>query len=307
MKYEKNMSINHPVDIPDQSDTDRLIEQVLDEDIGIGDITTEAIVGYESHTDGIWVAKDSGVIAGLEIARRVFLKLDPEFYWLPQVEDGEWVEEGTILAKIFGQSRALLTAERVALNFVQRMSGIATKTRQFVKQVEGFSVSILDTRKTVPGIRVLDKYAVAAGGGQNHRMGLFDLAMIKDNHIRAAGGIGHAVKKVRDYAPEIRIEVETTTLGQVKAAVNAEADIIMLDNMNVEMMLKAVQIIGSSAYTEASGNISLENVRKVAMTGVNSISVGALTHSVQAFDISQIIKSETDSKLKKTNEESTDG
>lgn len=206
------------------------------------------------------------------------------------MKDGSEVGRGDEIVKMKGTCRAILTAERIALNIAQRMSGIATETSRYVQAIKDFPAKILDTRKTVPGMRKLDKYAVVVGGGTNHRMGLFDLAMIKDNHIVAAGGIKGAVQNVRERHPEIRIEVETTTLKQVKEALSAGADIIMLDNMDIGAMQEAVSLIDNKAETEASGNITLENVREVAQTGVNYISVGALTHSVKAFDISQQIQ-----------------
>lgn len=264
-----------------------LIDCAFKEDIGSGDVTTNAIIDEHAQAEATWTAKDKGVIAGMNVARQVFERLDPDLQWMPGVEDGEYISTGTEIVAIRGRVRAILTAERIALNIIQRMSGIATKTRQFAEAIKGLDTYILDTRKTVPGLRLLDKYAVKAGGGQNHRMGLYDLAMIKDNHIVAAGSINQAVRKVRNQHPELKIEVETTNYQQVEEALSAQADIIMLDNMNPRLMRKAVEMIGDRAKTEASGNITLQSVREVAETGVDYISVGALTHSVKAFDISQ--------------------
>ncbi|SMO66037.1 carboxylating nicotinate-nucleotide diphosphorylase [Fodinibius sediminis] len=268
----------------------RLIDQAFQEDIGNGDVTTDAIVDEYAQAEACWKAKDEGIVAGLEIARQVFERLDPQLEWKPETKEGQRVSAGSILTVMQGATRALLTAERIALNIVQRMSGIATRTRQYVAAVGELDTVILDTRKTAPGLRLLDKYAVKTGGGQNHRMGLYDLAMIKDNHIIAAGGIAEAVEKVRRYAPGLDVEVETTTLRQVEEALGAEADIIMLDNMSNKLMQKAVKKINGRAKTEASGNITLHTVREVAETGVDYVSVGALTHSVEAFDISQTLQ-----------------
>ncbi|SHF59187.1 nicotinate-nucleotide pyrophosphorylase [carboxylating] [Fodinibius roseus] len=265
----------------------RLIDQAFEEDIGRGDVTTEAIIDEQAQAEATWTARGQGTIAGVTIARQVFIRLDPDIQWSPRVEEGEEVSPDSDILAMRGRVRALLTAERIALNMVQRMSGIATKTRQFVEAVKEFDAQILDTRKTVPGLRLLDKYAVKAGGGQNHRLGLYDMAMIKDNHIIAAGTIEQAVQKVRNRHPELKIEVETTTIRQVEEALSARADIIMLDNMSAAAMRKAVELIKDQAKTEASGNITLERVREIAETGVDYISVGALTHSVDAFDISQ--------------------
>ncbi|TYP91679.1 nicotinate-nucleotide pyrophosphorylase [carboxylating] [Fodinibius salinus] len=271
----------------DEQALETLIARAFEEDIRSGDVTTDSIVNPQKQAKAVWQSKDEGIVAGLPVARMVFQKLDSNLEWYPVVEDSSLIKPGADIVKIQGQARAVLTAERIALNLVQRISGIATITRKYVEAVKEYDTQILDTRKTVPGLRTLDKYAVAAGGGGNHRMGLFDLAMIKDNHIVAAGDIAKAVKNVRTNNPEIRIEVETKTLNQVKEALDAGADIIMLDNMNIDQMSEAVHLVGDSAETEASGGITLETVAKVAATGVDFISVGALTHSVAAFDISQ--------------------
>ena len=225
----------------------------------------------------------------MDAAKFVFQKLDENIEWNSIFKNGDPIENGDIMVEFQGNCRAILTAERTALNIAQRMSGIATKTAELIQALDGYSTKILDTRKTVPGLRSLDKRAVKAGGGTNHRMGLYDLAMIKDNHIQVAGSITKAVDLVRSANPEIKIEVETTNIDQVEEALDAGADIIMLDNMSLDQMHEAVQKIRDRAETEASGNITHKNIREVAETGVNFISVGALTHSVKAFDISQRI------------------
>lgn len=267
-----------------------LIERAFEEDVQSGDVTTNAIVEESSKAEAVWTSKEEGIIAGLDIARKVFEKLDSHLEWMPQIKDGDKVEAGTELVIIKGSCRAILTAERIALNIAQRMSGIATITSKYVDAIGDLPTKVLDTRKTVPGLRLLDKHAVASGGGTNHRMGLFDLAMIKDNHIVASGGIEQAVLKVRNEYPDLQVEVETTTLDQVQEALSAGADIIMLDNMSTKQMREAVSLIKDRAKSEASGNITLDTVREVAETGVDYISVGALTHSVQAFDISQELR-----------------
>jgi len=276
-------------DVSDREWLDDLIDVALAEDIGSGDVTTEAIIDDGVQATAVWVAKQDGIMAGLDVAKFVFQKLDEDIEWNSFFKDGDPVNKGDLLVEMKGNCRAVLTAERTALNIVQRMAGIATKTNQYVRELRGFSTKILDTRKTPPGLRCLDKLAVKAGGGTNHRMGLYDLAMIKDNHILSAGSISKAVERVRSQHPEVKIEVETTTLKQVEDALNAGADIIMLDNMKVDEMRNAVELIGGRAETEASGNITIADICEVAKTGVNFISVGSLTHSVQSFDISQRI------------------
>jgi nicotinate-nucleotide pyrophosphorylase (carboxylating) len=275
--------------ITEKSVINELIENAFKEDIGPGDVTTNAIVSEDIRAKAIWLAKESGVIAGLQLAEKVFQKLDPQINWTSRLSDGDQVQEGDIITELEGSCRAILTGERIALNFIQRMSGIASLTRKFVDAIKDYPTEMLDTRKTIPGLRYLDKYAVSAGGGTNHRMGLYDMAMIKDNHIVAAGSITKAVEMVRKNS-SIKIEVETTNLDQVREAMTEDVDIIMLDNMSSEQMRKAITIIDGRAKTEASGNITLETVREVASTGVDYISAGVLTHSVKAFDISQQIK-----------------
>lgn len=266
---------------------DELIQRALEEDIGDGDVTTQAIVDAGKSAKAVWIAKQSGIIAGLNIAKRVFEHLDKNILWKSKLHDGDSITAGVVIAEIEGSCRTILTGERVALNFAQRMSGIATKTAEMNRILDGYPTKILDTRKTVPGLRLLDKAAVKAGGGTNHRMGLYDMAMIKDNHIHAAGSITVAIENVRSHNPGLKIEVETTSLAEVEEAVEAGAHIIMLDNMDIETMRKAVLLIGNRAKTEASGNITADRIIEVAETGVDYISIGALTHSAAAFDISQ--------------------
>ena len=268
-----------------------IIEAGLKEDVNTGDLTTDLLIAADTKTTAIMVAKADGIIAGLPVAEQIFRKLDPDIEFKTEVNDGDYVVKGDLICTINGAYRALLTGERLALNFLQRMSGIATETAKYVKAVKGYKTEILDTRKTVPGLRLLDKYAVKAGGGTNHRIGLYDMVMIKDNHISVAGGITNAVKAIRPNIPSnIKIEVETTNMDEVQEALNAGADIIMLDNMDNTIMTAAVKLIDSRAKVEASGNMNLQRVREVAATGVDYISIGALTHSVVALDISQKIK-----------------
>jgi len=265
-----------------------LIELALREDVGDGDITTDNIIPAESRRKAKMVAKADGVVAGLPIAEMVFRSLDPNFVWDVKTPEGTRVKKGDVMVEFEGTYRALLTGERTALNFLQRLSGIATMSAKYADAVKDFKTVILDTRKTLPGFRMLDKYAVKTGGASNHRIGLHDMAMIKDNHIEVAGGITKAVEAVRSkIKPEILIEVETTTLAQVQEALDAKADIIMLDNMDTATMKKGVELIAGRAKVEASGNMTLERLREVAATGVDYISIGALTHSVSALDISQ--------------------
>ncbi len=268
-----------------------LIDLALKDDVGEGDITTDNIVPSELRRKAKMVAKTDGVVAGLPVAEMVFKKLDHDLIWNEITPDGSKVKKGDVLVEFEGTYRALLTGERTALNFLQRLSGIATMSAIYADAVKDFQTVILDTRKTLPGFNKLDKYAVKTGGASNHRLGLHDMAMIKDNHIEVAGGITAAVKAVRSSVEHgIKIEVETTTLEQVQEAIDAKADVIMLDNMDLETMRKGVQLIAGRAKVEASGNITLERLRDVAATGVDYISIGALTHSVSAMDISQRIE-----------------
>ena len=258
----------------------------LDEDIGSGDATTNSIVPADATLNAQIVAKQDGIVAGLDIAQAVFLLLDNRVSFRAHTPEGATVTKGSILADLFGPARALLTGERTALNFLGRMSGIATLTRQFVDAVAGTRAKILDTRKTAPGLRFIDKLAVERGGGQNHRTGLFDLILIKDNHIDFAGSLAQAVQRARQAGTQLEIEVEARTLEDVKELLDLGVDRILLDNMPVEMMREAVALNNGRARLEASGNVTLETVRAIAQTGVDYISAGALTHSPKVFDVS---------------------
>lgn len=272
---------------------ERLLDLAIEEDIATGDISTEAIIPVHSQAVAEMKAKADGVISGLKIIKRVYERFEKDIRWEPLVEDGTAVKKGDIILRIGCSYRTLLLGERLSLNILQRMSGIATATAAFVKELEGTHTQLLDTRKTAPGMRVLDKMAVHDGGGMNHRMGLYDMIMLKDNHIKIAGGIPNAVKAVRKNLPlSVKLEVETTNLEEVRQAVDCGADIIMLDNMGNEAMAEAVKMIAGRAKTEASGNMDIPRLKSVAATGVDYISVGALTHSVKAMDISMNIVQE---------------
>ena len=262
------------------------IKRALEEDIGSGDVTTDTIVPADATLRGRIIAKQDGVVAGLEIAKQVMLALNDRINFTTNVAEGSKVTKGAVLADLDGPARALLTGERTALNFLGRMSGIATLTRKFVDEVSCTRTVILDTRKTAPGLRITDKLAVQLGGGQNHRTGLFDMVLIKDNHIDFAGSITAAVERVRASGTKLLIEVETRTLDHVREALALGVERILLDNMSVEMMREAVAICAGKARLEASGNVTLDNVLEVAGTGVDYISVGALTHSPKVFDVS---------------------
>ncbi|HLX11884.1 MAG TPA: carboxylating nicotinate-nucleotide diphosphorylase [Bacteroidota bacterium] len=269
----------------------RIIEEALMEDLGLGDVTTDAIIDESEQGSGTLMAKSAGVVAGLEIAALVFHTVDSHLEFSPLAADGDAISAGKTLATVSGSLASILKAERTALNILQRMSGIATLTHAYVRAVSGTKATIIDTRKTAPGLRALDKLAVTMGGGTNHRFGLDDMVLIKDNHIAAAGSIGKAIQKCIVYLDahglDLKIEVETTTLKQVREALQyPRVNRIMLDNSSVEAMREAVAAIAGKVETEASGNVTLETVRRVAETGVDLISVGALTHSVKALDIS---------------------
>ena len=262
------------------------IQRAFEEDIGTGDVTTNTIVPENATLRGRIVAKQDGVVAGLDIAKEVMFALSENVTFVAHVKDGSSVTRGTVLADIHGSARALLTGERTALNFLGRMSGIATLTRKFVDALATTKAVILDTRKTAPGLRATDKLAVQLGGGQNHRTGLFDMVLIKDNHIDFAGSITAAVERVRTSGTKLEIEVETRSLEHVREALALGVERILLDNMSLEMMREAVKICGDKSKLEASGNVTLANVLEVAETGVDYISVGALTHSPAVFDAS---------------------
>ena len=265
---------------------DRLIDLALEEDLGAGDVTTQALIPPDLHGEAHIRAKEKLVVAGLLVAARVFAKLAPEIKFAPQVEEGREVEAGTVLAVLTGPAAPILTGERVALNFLQRLSGIATFTKQMVEAVAFMPVALVDTRKTTPGWRVLEKYAVRLGGGRNHRGGLFDGVLIKNNHLTAVGSITEAVRRARRSAPHtLKIEVEVTSLAELEEALNIGADVIMLDNMSDVDMAKAADLTLGRALLEASGSMTLERLPQVAATRVNFISVGKITHSAPAVDI----------------------
>ena len=267
-----------------------IIRCALDEDIQTGDVTTQAVIPDSVFGKGKFLVKADGVIAGLSVAKNVFEMNDDKIGLKVLIPDGGKVKAGDIVAEVEGKASSILTAERTALNFLQRMSGIATLTNKFVEEISHTKAKILDTRKTVPGLRLLDKEAVRLGGGKNHRIGLFDMFLIKDNHIEIAGSITNAVNACRNFQKKknsiLKIEVETKNLDEVKEAFACNVDIIMLDNFKTEMIKKAVTLINGKCLVEVSGNINLNNVKEVAETGVDFISVGALTHSVKALDIS---------------------
>ncbi|MCJ7498223.1 MAG: carboxylating nicotinate-nucleotide diphosphorylase [candidate division Zixibacteria bacterium] len=277
-----------------------LIKIALEEDLGTGDITSNLIIPEMKKGQGVIIAKEKGIIAGLEVAKSVFKQVDPKLVFKPFVQDGAEVKKEDKVALIQGKVKSILTAERTALNFLSRLSGIATLTKDFVKKTKGTKVKLLDTRKTTPGLRLLEKYAVKIGGGENHRIGLYDMILIKDNHITSAGGISSALKKVLMDKKELKIEIETKNLKEVKESLNFKADKshtarrvnrIMLDNFKLKDLKKAVKLIRSKdkkVEIEASGRVNLKNVRKIALSGVDYISVGALTHSVKPLDLSLI-------------------
>lgn len=277
-----------------QAQISQIIAHALAEDIGDGDVTTLLTIPETAIVDGDFIAKEAGVAAGLTVAAQVFAQISDQVQVTPLVTDGERVAMHQVVATIHGSGRAILTGERVALNFLQRMSGIATITRRYVEAVAGTRAVILDTRKTVPGLRLLDKWAVRLGGGQNHRFGLYDMAMIKDNHIAAVGSLTAAVQRVREGDPRQRpIEVEVTTLAQLSEALQLPVDRILLDNMSLTQMAEAVRMTAGHIPLEASGNVNLNTVAAIAATGVDFISAGALTHSVKALDISLDLRSST--------------
>ncbi|MBK7265952.1 MAG: carboxylating nicotinate-nucleotide diphosphorylase [Ignavibacteriales bacterium] len=273
---------------------DRIIESALEEDIKSGDITTEAIISDNRPAIGIFLAKADGILSGVAVAQQVFELVDEEVVFNLFFEEGSAIKKGDIIAEVEGSAASILVAERTALNFLQRMSGIATAASEYAKAVVGTKAKILDTRKTAPGLRVTDKLAVKTGGCLNHRTGLYDMYLIKDNHIEAAGSISKAVKLVKEHQQEnetsYKIEVEVKNIDELHEALESGVDVIMLDNFCVEDMIKAVEITNNNCLLEASGGITIENVREVAETGVDYISIGALTHTVTALDISLDLK-----------------
>jgi nicotinate-nucleotide pyrophosphorylase (carboxylating) len=268
-----------------------LIQTALNEDLGSGDITTDNLIDPQLEGDGVIIAKEFMVLAGVDIARRVFHQLDPAVAFRPLAADGDRIETGQPIATVKGKMAALLKAERTALNFMQRLSGIATHVRSYIELAGNAASRIVDTRKTTPGWRVLEKYAVRIGGARNHRMGLYDGVLIKDNHIAAFGGIKPAIEHIRRQVSHLmKIEVEVSGMDEVEEAVDAEADVIMLDNMDVEQARTAVAFINQRAVVEVSGGINKNNLQQMIATGVDIISIGALTHSARSVDISMEIK-----------------
>jgi nicotinate-nucleotide pyrophosphorylase (carboxylating) len=279
------------MELPNTPQVKRLIRQAIAEDLGQGDVTTEALIPETSQSKALVTAKARGIIAGTEVSKQVFLKVDPKLEVDILIKDGAEVKLGDVIARIEGRTASILKAERVALNFLQRLSGIASETARYVQAVKGLPVLITDTRKTSPGLRTLEKYAVRVGGGKNHRMHLADGILIKDNHIAVLRRRGLSIKEIvakarHKASPELKIEVEVKTPEEAIRAAEAGADIVMLDNMNLKDMRQAIRLIKGRALIEASGGITLESVRDVAETGVDLISIGALTHSPKALDIS---------------------
>jgi nicotinate-nucleotide pyrophosphorylase (carboxylating) len=271
-----------------QSEVDRIIQAALAEDIGLGDRTSDSLLAGDEVGSAVMLGKEPGVLCGLGIAESVFAAVDSSLAFEPCLEDGDEITgKRDAIARVSGSLKSILIAERTALNFVQRMSGVATRTKQFVDAVAGTGAHVVDTRKTVPGMRMLDKYAVSVGGGRNHRFGLNDGILIKDNHIAAVGGVAPAIELARRNAPHtLRIEIEAKTLAQVEEAVDAGAEVILLDNMDIDTIARAVRLVGGRALTEASGGVAIDTIAAIAATGVDLISVGALTHSAAALDIS---------------------
>ncbi|WP_303225619.1 carboxylating nicotinate-nucleotide diphosphorylase [uncultured Acidaminococcus sp.] len=266
---------------------DKQLEEWLAEDVGSGDLTSEALLPEGAVTTGIIHAKDTGILCGVDVARQVFRVLDPSLTFEALAKDGDKLEPGTLIAKVTGSARSVLTGERLALNLLQHLSGIATRTRKLADLAKPYGTRVVDTRKTTPGLRLLEKYAVRTGGGHNHRLGLYDAILIKDNHIAVAGGVKEALVRAKAYASHMtKIEIEVESLAQAKEALEGGADVIMLDNMAPEAMKECVRMIGHRAVVEASGGIDEHNLEAAAAAGVDVISIGALTHSVKALDIS---------------------
>lgn len=268
----------------------QLIDLALEEDIGSGDLTSQYLELSKKHTSAFLIAKEAGVLCGLNIAFQVFKTVDETIKCVAYKKDGDTLKKGETFAKVEGYSYTILQGERVALNFMQRLSGIASLTKQFTEKIHPFPAKLLDTRKTTPLLRQLEKYAVKTGGGYNHRFGLYDMVLIKENHIRAAGSITNAVKSVKKHNTSYKIEVEVTNLQELEEAVNAKVDRVMLDNMTVDLMREAVDQFSGKVELEASGNVSLDTIHQIASTGVDYISSGAITHSYKSLDISLLFK-----------------
>jgi nicotinate-nucleotide pyrophosphorylase (carboxylating) len=270
---------------------DALVLRAISEDIGRGDVTTAAVVGKDVVSKGIFVAKEEFVLAGLFVAKRVFELIDSEVNFEEKRKDGDEIKKGEVIAEVSGSSSSLLSGERVALNFLQHMSGIATLTMKAVELVKDYQVTVLDTRKTTPGLRILEKYAVRVGGGKNHRFGLDDGVLIKNNHIKIAGGVREAVLRVRKIIPHLlKIEVEVRNISEIREAIEAGVDIVMLDNMSPDEVREAIKIAEGKTKIEISGRVNLDNIKDYASLGVNYISMGILTHSAKSVDISFLIK-----------------
>ncbi|MBI4428862.1 MAG: carboxylating nicotinate-nucleotide diphosphorylase [Ignavibacteriales bacterium] len=291
-KTVKKVRIGAEVDFLLEAQIGEIVQKALEEDIGSGDVTTASVIPSNAKARGRFLAKGKGIIAGWDVVKRVFAKIDPDVGIDIFVNDGREARSGEFLGNVIGMARALHTGERVALNFLQRMSGIATMTKKFVDAVGDTRARILDTRKTMPGLRVLDKRAVVIGGGHNHRNGLFDMVLIKKNHVAMIGSIREAVRLVRrQHAHRFSVEIEVKTIEEFREALSVDADRILLDNMKLDEMREAAATNGGRIPLEASGNVTLENVAEIASTGVDFISVGQLTHSVPALDISFVIDS----------------
>jgi nicotinate-nucleotide pyrophosphorylase (carboxylating) len=266
---------------------EELVARALMEDMNYGDVTTDNLIEDDQLSEGMIIGKETGVVAGIFVAEMVFKKIDEQIDFCYRKKDGDLIKPGECIAIIRGKTKSILKGERVALNFLQRMSGIASQAKQYADAVSQYPVKIVDTRKTTPGLRILEKYAVRMGGCYNHRFNLSDSVMIKDNHIKGAGGISKAIEKLRKKIPHtMKIEVEVESLNQLYEALDVGADIVLLDNMTIEMMKEAVQKTKKRAILEASGNITIDNIKSVAETGVNVISIGALTYAAKALDIS---------------------
>ena len=270
---------------------DQVIEWALNEDVGMGDLTTDGIIEEETQARGKIIAKDNLILAGIDIVPRIFEKSLLTFNFKPFFKDGDFVPKGEIIEIIEGNAKIILTYERVVLNFLQRLSGIATNASKFASEVEGTKAKIVDTRKTTPGWRMLEKYAVKVGGGENHRFGLFDAVLIKDNHITLCGGIKEAVERIRNFIPPyLKVEVEASNLKEVKDALEAGAEIILLDNMSINDIGEAVKLINGKTVIEVSGGVNLSNIKEIASMEVDLISIGALTHSASAVDMSMKVE-----------------